>query len=115
MLGVRDPKGRLAYINPAAHVTDEVLVELRGHSVVPEKRFRFASTCTEDACGHWTGRACGLSDLLAAADVPSDAADGDGLPPCSIRSTCRWFFQNGRAACRVCPLVVTDMRHAAGD
>src|SRR5687767_6876335 len=89
MLGVRAGNGRLAYINPPVRVTDAVFVELRGSAIAPERRFRFASTCTEADCGHWTGRACGLSDLL----VDSDPAmvEGDSLPPCSIRSSCRWF------------------------
>jgi len=108
MLGVRTGSGRLAYINPPVRVTDEVFVELRRSEVAPERRFRFASTCTEADCGHWTGRACGLSDLLV--DSEAVLAEGDTLPACSIRSSCRWFFQNGRAACRVCPLVVTDSR-----
>ena len=30
------------------------------------------------------------------------------LPPCSIRSNCRWWQQEGRAACIRCPQVITD-------
>src|SRR5437763_115569 len=37
------------------------------------------------------------------------AAPPEALPRCGIRPRCRWFAQNGRAACEVCPLVVTDL------
>ena len=36
---------------------------------------------------------------------------GSGLPRCVIRPTCRWFRQEGRAACLRCPQVVTELRH----
>jgi hypothetical protein len=29
------------------------------------------------------------------------------LPPCNIRRTCRWFAQEGGAACRRCPQIST--------
>ncbi|MFB2972660.1 hypothetical protein ACE1CD_27180 [Aerosakkonema sp. BLCC-F183] len=31
------------------------------------------------------------------------------LPRCQIRSNCRWWKQEGRAACRRCPQVVTTV------
>jgi len=30
------------------------------------------------------------------------------LPPCRIRQSCRWWLQEGKAACFRCPQVVTD-------
>ncbi|NCS45084.1 MAG: nitrogen fixation protein, partial [Microcystis aeruginosa BS11-05] len=32
----------------------------------------------------------------------------DILPPCRIRQNCRWWLQEGKAACLRCPQVVTD-------
>ena len=32
----------------------------------------------------------------------------DGLPPCRIRPTCRWWQQEGKAACLRCPMIVTE-------
>ncbi len=37
-----------------------------------------------------------------------------GLPRCAIRPTCRWFREQGRAACIRCPQVVTDARPDSG-
>ena len=31
----------------------------------------------------------------------------DTLPPCQIRSTCRWFAEQGRQVCLRCPQVIT--------
>jgi hypothetical protein len=31
----------------------------------------------------------------------------DQLPPCKIRLECRWFRQEGAAACRRCPQIST--------
>jgi hypothetical protein len=33
----------------------------------------------------------------------------ESVPNCTIRSNCRWFDQTGYNACRVCPLVITDL------
>jgi hypothetical protein len=32
----------------------------------------------------------------------------DKLPACAIRAECRWWHQEGKAACLRCPQVVTD-------
>jgi hypothetical protein len=32
-----------------------------------------------------------------------------GLPKCGVRATCRWFRQNGIEACKICPLVITQI------
>jgi hypothetical protein len=31
----------------------------------------------------------------------------DSLPPCTIRKECRWFAQEGAAACMRCPEITT--------
>jgi hypothetical protein len=46
-----------------------------------------------------------MSNIAATAD---DAA----LPACNVRKSCRWFRQEGVAACRVCPEVITDTRES---
>jgi hypothetical protein len=35
-------------------------------------------------------------------------AVSDMLPACQIRQNCRWWQQEGKAACQRCPQVVTD-------
>lgn len=87
---------------------DETFVE-QAHEASerpPEARFRFAGRCVTSACRQWSGSRCGIGDIVAAADPGSQP-----LQPCAIRPTCRWWAQNGPAACRGCTLVV----HTAGD
>ena len=43
----------------------------------------------------------------------ADFAPQQGLQPCTIRATCRWYDQAGPEACTACALVITDTREAA--
>jgi hypothetical protein len=70
-----------------------------------ESRFRTAAPCVTARCGRWDGRRCEVGAGLAAlADGRTPAA----LPACGIRARCRWWAEQGAAACRLCPLVRTD-------
>ena len=57
----------------------------------------------EKKCCHFDGTDCHLADRL----VQLLPAVSEKLPPCRIRPDCRWFLQEGSAACRVCPQIVT--------
>jgi hypothetical protein len=39
----------------------------------------------------------------------------DALPVCLIRSTCRWYEQEGHSACVRCPQVVTELADPTDD
>ena len=107
LIGVMTQRGTLAYVQPPTRV-DADFVEKAKALGRPESRFRFSSPCIESGCPQWTGDGCAVvEEVLEAesANAPSSAA----LPQCAIRSTCRWFFQRGAAACAVCPLVVADI------
>src|SRR6266436_4777410 len=59
-----------------------------------------------DGCSsgcHFDGTDCPLATRL----VQLIPAVVESLPACRIRPHCRWFLQEGSAACRVCPQVVT--------
>lgn len=73
------------------------------------KRFRFAARCMQSACSRWQDGKCavGLAAARAADAHPTEMPQT--LPACVIRSQCRWFAQEGAAACRICPHVVYDM------
>ena len=106
MLGVFDSQGRLGYITPSARVGPAFVESVTQTGTVPERRFRFAGACVEHHCKQWTGARCGVIEKVLRAVPTSEASEG--LPACSIRSSCRWFAQAGRQACGVCPLVTTD-------
>ena len=104
LLGVVQADGTIGYLGqPIPIDADFVATARTGRS--PERRFRFTSKCVEGACQQWTGTRCGVIDKMIEALQPVDEAT---LPRCGIRSYCRWFHQNGVAACRTCRLVITD-------
>lgn len=78
----------------------------------PEQRFRFAGRCQEGACAQWTGTGCGVIERVLADVRPPDdgTAPAAALPRCALRARCRWYVQEGAAACGACAHVVTDAR-----
>ena len=78
--------------------------------------FRFAAPCAEERCQHFDGTDCRLAKKI----VQLVPAVTEILPACTVRQQCRWWLQEGAAACRRCPVVVTEnyqpseeLRHAA--
>ncbi|WP_426367972.1 hypothetical protein [Streptomyces sp. E-08] len=98
--------GRLGYLRPPLTV-DDVFAEACKQHGDPESRFRFADTCRQDCCEHWSGQDCSLVGRLISSGTDTALEVSErGLPRCAIRADCRWFFQEGSAACAVCPIVV---------
>jgi hypothetical protein len=112
LIGLVRPDGRVAFISPPLEVTDEV-VAAASDGPTPETRLRFAGPCLEGRCAQWTGSRCSVADAVVdelAHVVAAEGRDRGPLRPCALRRSCRWFDQRGAAACRACPLVVTDTR-----
>lgn len=105
LLAIVGSDGRLAHLSPPIPV-DEAFVAAASRHGAPETRMRFTSPCLEAGCAQWTGSSCGVIEQVLA----TGAHDGQPtrLPRCDIRSGCRWYRQEGGAACRACPLVLTD-------
>jgi hypothetical protein len=93
---------RLAYLKEPQPVTDEIL-GLSG-PVKPTEVFRFAAPCAGSGCKHFDGSDC----TLAQRTVTMLPAAVNKIPPCRIRPRCRWWRQEGVAACMRCPVVVTE-------
>ena len=91
----------VGYLAEHLPVTDDLLA-LTG-PVQPDEVFRFAAPCAGDACQHFDGQDCRLVTKI----VTMLPAVVEVLPSCKLRPTCRWWLQEGRAACRRCPQVVT--------
>jgi hypothetical protein len=92
---------RVSWIEKPVPVTEDLLA-LTG-PVPPTQVLRLAAPCQENACSHFDGADCRLATKL----VQLIPAVTQSLPPCRIRPDCRWFVQEGRAACTVCPQIVT--------
>jgi hypothetical protein len=106
LLGVVGPDGRVHYVSPALPI-DEQFRSKAESAGDPERRFRLSGPCVESGCTQWTGTRCGVIDSVLD-QIPAD--QDENLKPCTLRKRCRWFTQRGAAACRVCPLVITDDR-----
>ena len=97
---------RVAYLRADAVVTRAMLAKLAPAD--PTQVFRFSAPCEEARCVHYDGRRCQLAGRIVEKLDPVV----DVLPPCLIRSTCRWYAEQGAAACHRCPQVVTMIPRA---
>jgi len=95
---------QVAYLAEPTPVTDELLALAR--PVTPTEVFRIAAPCANTGCGHFSKEQsqCKLAQKI----VRFAPVVVEKLPACSIRPDCRWWQQEGRAACMRCPQVVTD-------
>ena len=95
--------GRVAYLQTPQPVTPELLAMTA--PLQPTEVLRFSAACAGDSCRHYTGSCCSLVQRLVQI-VP--APEAFTLPACSVRRTCRWFVEQGKAACLRCSEIVTD-------
>src|ERR1700686_1248751 len=95
------PPPMLQYLSQPVPATAEVLS--MAAPLKPTEVFRLAATCAEHRCPHFDGSDCQLATRI----VQILPAAVDTLPPCIIRQECRWFSQEGRAACYRCPEITT--------
>lgn len=102
IVGGTPEEPRVDYVTPRA-VSAELLA--LAEPVAPTEVFRFAARCQEGRCGHFRDGRCGVA---TAAVEHLDPIDAIALPRCGIRTSCRWWHDRGPAACRRCPVVVTD-------
>ncbi len=101
-----DQHRQVGYLTDLQPVTPEILA-LSGPAK-PTEVLRIAAPCMGHGCRHFDGTTCALASRVAGMLDPVVS----GLPRCLIRPTCRWFRQEGKAACLRCPQIVTDLREA---
>jgi len=95
------PRPVVEYLNARVPATPEILA--LAAPLKPAEVFRLAATCAEHKCPHFDGADCRLATRVAKMLPPVV----DSLPPCTIRKECRWFAQEGAAACMRCPEITT--------
>jgi hypothetical protein len=93
---------RVGYLDEPLEVTPELL-GLSG-AIPPTEVFRFAAPCAAARCQHFDGANCRLAQRTVRL-LPMAV---DRLPACRLRPRCRWWLQEGKAACLRCPAIVTD-------
>jgi hypothetical protein len=109
VIGGPEEAPQLAYLNERLAVSEELLA--RAAPANPLQVFRIAAKCEEKACCHFDGTHCRLATRI----VQILPAVTDGLPACLIRPTCRWYQQEGKAACLRCPQVITETYEPSED
>ena len=92
---------RVAYLKQNAVVTDEMIGQLDG--LEPTQVFRYSARCEESRCAQFCEGRCSLGQRIADQLAPVI----EDLPSCQIRPSCRWYAEQGGAACRRCPQIVT--------
>ena len=95
------PRPVVGYLNARLPATPDVLAAAA--PLKPTEVFRLAATCAEHKCPHFDGADCRLAMRVAKMLPPVV----DSLPPCVIRKECRWYSQEGAAACLRCPQITT--------
>lgn len=95
------PTPILQYLSEQVPATEEVLA--MAAPLKPTEVFRLAATCAEHRCPHFDGSDCRLATRI----VQILPAVVSTLPPCIIRRECRWYSQEGAAACLRCPEITT--------
>jgi hypothetical protein len=105
LLGVvRDPSAADAVEILPVTVDAQPLIDLIPEGVPVGSILRFAAGCRESACAHFADERCRLASRIVA-DLPEVV---DRIARCAIRPRCRWWRQEGIAACRRCPQILTE-------
>ena len=100
---------RVGYLTETLPMSEKLLTVAA--PAKPTQLFRIAAPCANGGCKHFKGNACTLAQRI----VEGVPAVVNALPACQIRSTCRWFRQEGKEACFRCPQVMTDKANASDD
>lgn len=85
-------------------VTEELLAMAAPAS--PMEVFRFAGPCAGTGCRHFEAET--FKCRLVARTVKFVPSATEKLPRCQIRPQCKWWQQEGKAACLRCPQVVSS-------
>ncbi|GAB2810955.1 hypothetical protein [Ferruginibacter profundus] len=108
LLGVVNSNGVVGYIDTPLTIDETFIEKAGGNDVVLEKSFRFSAACAKTGCRQWSNGTCGVIKKIMTLN-PGWHEDHPHLPACSIRNTCRWYFQEGDKACAYCPYVITKV------
>jgi hypothetical protein len=104
LFGIVNEKGIVAFL-PHIVPLNEELLSIGKQLERPEKVFRYTNKCIENGCRQWSGEHCTVLDNAKKLDLSSEIKINTA---CAIKNNCRWHFQEGEKACKVCPLIVAD-------
>jgi len=99
-----DDKKDLQYLEETEPITVVMIDELKLSST--STSLRAAMPCATKGCINWDGSRCSVPDQMNY--LLKEKIKPNPILSCAIRTSCRWYAQEGIAACSICPLVVTD-------
>ncbi len=104
--GRQDDDGNVKFFDRVLPLPDSVRPTLIARGAL--QSIRLTGPCLRGECLNFRGGICLLGKLV------SDLADDgdDCLPACPIRAKCRWFDENGAAACQTCPQITYEGDHS---
>ncbi|WP_217352582.1 hypothetical protein [Sphingomonas sp. ID1715] len=102
LVGGDADRPRVAYLAEPVPVTEDL--KRAAAPVTLEEVARTSAPCGGNACRHYDGADCTLVRRIVSLLDPAVARP----PACSIRGQCRWWAQEGKAACLRCPQIVTQ-------
>jgi len=108
LFGVVGTQGVVEPLSRPIPVRNE-LVQIVRKSEALAQNLRFAAPCVEGRCGQWSAGRCTVPMRVFEQLGKSDEGR---LSWCGLRPECRWYAQEGLAACRVCPQVRTHVSDA---
>lgn len=98
---------KVTYLPVSMPVTPALLAA--ASPVDPTEVFRIAAPCIAGGCQHLSHGQCQLAQRMVTR-LPEVTKS---LPDCSIRPDCRWWQQEGKAACLRCPQLVRSNYEAS--
>ncbi|MDB5282471.1 MAG: hypothetical protein JWO06_1546 [Bacteroidota bacterium] len=109
LIGLVKEDGHVDMLETPLEITED-FIKAAAEGRNPQSRFRFSNNCVQGACKQWTGSRCGVVDgILDHVAQGKTKVEVQAIKDCAIRPVCRWYNQNGLAACEICPLVITDV------
>jgi len=100
--GTQDGSARVSLL--PAPVPVQTVAHLIPEAIPATEVLRLAAPCAERKCAHFRDDRCTLASRIVAR-LPTVI---DRLSKCAIRPSCRWWHQEGPAACFRCPAIVTE-------
>ena len=99
VIGRRKDDGTTQYSKELVPAGPEVVDHLR--LVGDDYAYRFGGVCMQGDCAHWAN-GCDLGVNVTKVAIEKKLKPRD---PCAFKTLCRWFAENGAAACGGCAFV----------
>lgn len=104
LLGIANEAGEVDILAQPLELNEGFVEAAQAGSPVGQ-RFRFVNKCVKSACQQWDGASQSCSVIKTVLEKIESTFWKEELVACGIRSSCRWYSQEGANACKVCPLV----------